>query len=111
MDKGEQPICRVCRQPVSGEAALDPDKPAAAVQSYLHPDCAKRERDRIALVTAARRRRVEAGAEQLLRAAKRVLAGLEARVEKARAAGAPLPVFDGMAGLHAAVARAEGDRP
>lgn len=50
--------------------------------------------------------RLIAAAPCLLEAAGKVLAGLNARIDAAIAAGGPIPVFDGVAELHAAVAQA-----
>lgn len=44
--------------------------------------------------------------KELLRAANKVLAGLNARIDEASASGSPVPVFDGIAQLHAAIAKA-----
>lgn len=45
---------------------------------------------------------------ELLAAAKRVLAHLNLRIDAASADGDPAPVFDGIADLHSAIAKAEG---
>ena len=50
--------------------------------------------------------RLIAASPDLLAAAKVVLAGLNARIERSHPSG--VPVFDGIAELHAAVAKAEG---
>jgi hypothetical protein len=50
--------------------------------------------------------RLIAAAPDLLEAAKLVLAGLEARIDAASASA--VPVFDGIANLHDAIAKAEG---
>lgn len=47
-------------------------------------------------------------AVDLLTAAKQVLADLNARIAVASAAGHAVPVFTGIAALHAAIAKAEG---
>lgn len=46
------------------------------------------------------------GQEELLRAAKKVLAGFNARIDEATATGAAVPVFEGIAALHAAITKA-----
>lgn len=50
--------------------------------------------------------RLISAARELYAAAQEVLVGLNARIEEARATGSPVPVFDGIADLHAAVAKA-----
>lgn len=49
--------------------------------------------------------RLIATAPDLLRAAKKVLRELDLRIDAAKAMGDPLPVFDGIADLHNAIAR------
>jgi hypothetical protein len=51
--------------------------------------------------------RLIAAAPDLLAAAKRVLAHLNARLDAAVAAEGPVPLFDGIADLHDAIAKAE----
>ena len=51
---------------------------------------------------------VFAAAPDLLAAAKAVLAGLNARIDVASAGDGRVPVFDGIAELHSAIAKAEG---
>jgi hypothetical protein len=50
----------------------------------------------------------EKAADELLAAAQAVLAGLNARIEAAVAAKAPMPVFNGIADLHDAIGKATG---
>lgn len=52
--------------------------------------------------------RLIAAAPDLLAAAREVLAGLNARIDAASAAGKPVPMFAGVASLHAAIAKATG---
>jgi hypothetical protein len=47
---------------------------------------------------------------ELLAAAKAVLAGLNARIDAAANGDGKVPVFDGIADLHSAIAKAEGRR-
>jgi hypothetical protein len=50
--------CRVCQKPlVSGDAAFDPDPPATKpfVPSYLHPECAEKEKARLAAEREAKK--------------------------------------------------------
>jgi hypothetical protein len=48
---------------------------------------------------------------ELLAAAESVLAGLNARIDEASRNGLPVPVFEGVAALHLAIARARGEAP
>ena len=50
-----------------------------------------------------------AAAPKLLAAAQVVLDGLEYRIEQASNAGMPVPVFEGIADLHDAIAKATGE--
>ena len=52
-----------------------------------------------------------AAAPDLLAAAQSTLTGLNGRMKLAAAAGVPIPVFYGIADLHAAIARATGAAP
>jgi hypothetical protein len=49
--------------------------------------------------------------DDLLAAAETVLAGLNARIIAASDSGTVIPVFDGIAALHAAIAKAKGEPP
>jgi hypothetical protein len=55
--------------------------------------------------------RLMAAAPDLLAAAEAVLAGLNARLDAASMVGGPMPVFDGIADLHTAIAKAKGVHP
>lgn len=59
------------------------------------------ERDRANCTLAA-------AAPDLLEAAKTVLAHLNARIDRAVEEGQPVPLFDGIAALHDAISKAEG---
>ncbi|KAA0963081.1 hypothetical protein [Pseudomonas sp. ANT_H12B] len=50
--------------------------------------------------------RLISAAPELLRAARKVLAGLNARIDEASASGSLVPVFDGIAELHDAITKA-----
>jgi hypothetical protein len=52
--------------------------------------------------------RLIAAAPDLLEAARKVLPHLNARIDAASAAGQPVPLFDGIADLHAAISKATG---
>jgi hypothetical protein len=51
-----------------------------------------------------------AAAPELYEAGSIVLAGLNARIDAAAAEGSNVPLFDGIAALHAALAKARGDQ-
>lgn len=55
--------------------------------------------------------RLIAAAPDLYAAAQAVLDGLHVRIDSASQAGQPVPVFTGIADLHAALARAKGATP
>ena len=66
-----------------------------------HADLNKQQPDRIEADIALTR-----AAPALLKAARKVLKGLETRIAAASATGAPVPIFDGIADLHAAIGKA-----
>jgi hypothetical protein len=69
-------ICRRCRFPVEGEAALDP-RPSPG-PSYMHPACAMLERKACVNEIEERERWLRAAAPELLRAATLALGDLQA---------------------------------
>lgn len=67
------------------------------------------DREKVAmLVPGVANARLIAAAPDLLSAAEEVLAGLNARLDQARDAGQPMPVFGGIAALHTAIHKAKG---
>lgn len=62
--------CRICGQPLGGEAALDPDPPEIGKTSYLHPHCGEEARTRVNNRLARRKQQLQEAAPALLAACK-----------------------------------------
>jgi hypothetical protein len=93
--------CKVCGTHFECEGGFEPAPEGC-------PSCSSRRTplDSVAALLTDRDN-VKALNAELLAAARKVLAGLNARIDQARADGTPVPVFTGIADLHAAIARCE----